>query len=105
MGLLKRKSKEEVQDKPSGAKSEAPKKDVSRKEESAKPMQNDDSYYVQPHPDGGWQVKKAGAQKALKKFKTKAEAEEYAKQVATNQGSSVVRVKKDGQIQDKKWMN
>ena len=57
------------------------------------------AYFVSPHPDGGWQVKKASAQKALKKFKTKAEAEAYAKQVAANQGTTVVRQKKDGKIQ------
>ena len=57
------------------------------------------AYFVSPHPDGGWQVKKANAQKALKKFKTKAEAEAYAKQVASNQGTTVVRQKKDGKIQ------
>ncbi len=59
------------------------------------------AYFVSPHPDGGWQVKRAKAQKALKRFKTKAEAEEYAKQVAENQGSNVVRQKKDGKIQKK----
>ena len=60
------------------------------------------AYFVSPHPDGGWQVKKANAQKALKKFKTKAEAEAYAKQVASNQGTTVVRQKKDGKIQKKR---
>ena len=60
-----------------------------------------DSYFVSPHQDGGWQVKRTGAQKALKKFKTKAEAEAYAKEVASNQGISVVRQKKDGKIQHK----
>lgn len=64
--------------------------------------QRNGAYFVSPHPDGGWQVKKANAQKALKKFKTKAEAEEYAKAVATNQGTHVVRLKKDGKIQKKK---
>lgn len=60
------------------------------------------AYFVSPHPDGGWQVKKANAAKALKKFKTKAEAEAYAKQVAANQGTTVVRKKKDGKIQKKR---
>lgn len=59
------------------------------------------AYFVSPHPDGGWQVKRANAQKALKRFKTKAEAEAYAKQVAANQGENVVRQKKDGKIQKK----
>ncbi len=59
------------------------------------------SYFVSPHPDGGWQVKKAKAKRALKRFETKAEAEKYAKQVAENQGTNVVRQKKDGKIQKK----
>lgn len=68
----------------------------------AAPNRSNGAYFVSPHPDGGWQVKKASAQKALKKFKTKAEAEAYAKQVAANQGTTVVRQKKDGKIQKKR---
>jgi len=60
------------------------------------------AYFVSPHPNGGWQVKRAKALKALKIFKTKAEAEQYAKQVANNQGTNVVRLKKDGKIQKKR---
>lgn len=74
-----------------------------QKQESSEALaKKNGAYFVSPHPDGGWQVKKANAQKALKKFKTKAEAEAYAKQVAANQGTSVVRQKKDGKIQKKK---
>ncbi|MBP5735403.1 MAG: DUF2188 domain-containing protein, partial [Candidatus Methanomethylophilaceae archaeon] len=54
-----------------------------------------------PHPDGGWQVKRTKAKRALKRFDTKAEAEEYAKTVAENQGTHIVRQKKDGKIQKK----
>lgn len=67
-----------------------------------KASKSNGAYFVSPHPDGGWQVKKANAQKALKRFKTKAEAEAYAKQVASNQGTTVVRQKKDGKIQKKR---
>jgi hypothetical protein len=80
--------KEKVADKPKKAEAEESKK-------------SGGAYFVSPHPDGGWQVKRANAQKALKRFKTKAEAEDYAKQVANNQGTSVVRQKKDGKIQKK----
>lgn len=72
----------------------------SQDQETAK--SKNDAYFVSPHPDGGWQVKRTNAQKALKKFKTKAEAEAYAKEVASNQGVGVVRQKKDGKIQKKK---
>lgn len=62
--------------------------------------------YVLPHknakgePDG-WQVKREGSEKATKIFRTKAEAEEFAKQLAKNQGTEVVRQKKDGKFQKK----
>ncbi len=71
--------------------------DISEEESSDK----NGAYFVSPHPDGGWQVKKAKAKKALKRFDTKAEAEKYAKTVAKNQDSSVIRQKKDGKIQKK----
>ncbi len=70
-------------------------------DELAKTESRNGPYFVSPHPDGGWQVKKAKAQKALKRFDTKVEAEAYAKKVAMNQGSTVVRQKKDGKIQKK----
>ena len=112
-----RKKKEEKSEPKKEAKPEPkpePKKEVKpepkpepKKEAKAEPKPKEDpakkngAYFVSTHPDGGWQVKKAGAQKALKKFKTKAEAEEYAKTVANNQGTNVVSKKKNGQIQKK----
>lgn len=56
-------------------------------------------YFVTPHPGGGWQVKRGNAQKATKRFRTKAEANAYAKQVAENQGATVRRQKRDGSFQ------
>ncbi|MDR2866592.1 MAG: DUF2188 domain-containing protein [Methanomassiliicoccaceae archaeon] len=58
--------------------------------------------HVMKHPDGGWQVKGEGNVKATKRFDTKAEAEAYAKEIAKNQGSSVVAHKKDGSFQKKR---
>lgn len=46
--------------------------------------------------DGKWQVKAAGAEKALKLFDTQAEAIEYAKQVAGNQEAKIMIHKEDG---------
>ncbi len=84
----------------------APKKAAPKKEAKPAAIKEDKAkstgaYFVSPHPDGGWQVKKANAQKALKRFDTKAEAEKYAKSVANNQDTHVVRQKKDGKIQKK----
>ena len=58
-------------------------------EEAAPVKQSKGAYFVSPRPDGRWQVKRANSEKVLKTFDTKAEAEVYAKRVATNQGSTV----------------
>ena len=121
LGILKKKEKKEEPAKKEApkeekkaapakketVKKEAPKKTEEKKAAPKKTEKADDSkksggaYFVSPHPDGGWQVKKANAQKALKRFDTKAEAEKYAKSVANNQDTHVVRQKKDGKIQKK----
>ncbi len=53
--------------------------------------------------DGKWQVKAAGAEKAIKLFKTKEEAVAYADKVADNQGGSTAfhasKGKNKGKIQ------
>lgn len=46
--------------------------------------------------DGKWQVKAAGAVKALKLFDTQAEAIDYAKEVAGNQEAKIMIHKVDG---------
>lgn len=56
------------------------------------------NYHVSKHPDGGWQVKRAGAERALKKFKTQAEAIAFAKEKSENQDNNVVIHKKSGHI-------
>ena len=53
--------------------------------------------------DRKWAVTKEGSDKATKLFNTKAEADEYAKGLAKNQGSSVTRQKKDGKFQKTKY--
>ncbi len=109
-GLFKKKDKkaeepekdaEPVQKTESVEETKAESKPEVEEETADSAKKSNGAYFVSPHPDGGWQVKKANAQKALKRFDTKAEAEKYAKQVARNQGSNVVRQKKDGKIQKK----
>ena len=58
---------------------------------------------VRRKEDNKWAVKKAGSDKATKLFNTKAEAEEYAKSIAKNQGSTVLKQKKDGKFQKNKY--
>ncbi|MFA6830156.1 MAG: DUF2188 domain-containing protein [Bacilli bacterium] len=48
------------------------------------------TYHVAKREDGKWQVKYAGGQKAIKLFDTKAEAMEYTKAMAENQGRAVL---------------
>lgn len=46
--------------------------------------------------DGMWQIKAAGAEKAIKLFKTQKEAIEYCKTLAGNQDASIMVHKEDG---------
>ena len=62
--------------------------------------------YVLPHKNtrgeqDGWSVKLEGSSKATKVFRTKAEAEAYAKELSKKQGADMVRQKKDGKFQKK----
>lgn len=57
--------------------------------------------HVTKHPDGGWQVKGAGNQKATKVTETQKQAIEAAKPIAKNQKSDVVIHGTYGKIRDK----
>lgn len=88
------------------AKKEAKKeeKKVEKKDEKAK--KNTAAYHVSKRAsDGMWQVFRAGSDKVIKLFKTKAEAEEYTKQMAENQGvvyhAHASKGKNKGKIQKK----
>ena len=48
------------------------------------------NYHVAKRPDGKWQVKFAGGEKAIKLFATQKEALEYTNKMAANQGGSVL---------------
>jgi len=59
------------------------------------------THHVVPAKDGGWSVKKGGAEKASKSFGGKKEAVDYAREVSKNQESELYIHKKDGTIQKK----
>lgn len=63
-------------------------------------MSKGKNQHVTKHQDG-WQVIGAGNSKATAVTKTQAEANEIAKQIATNQQSEVLIHGRDGQIRDK----
>jgi hypothetical protein len=73
-----------------------------RRHPMAKKKESDrKTYHVTPHPDGGWQVKLAGADRARSKHTTKKEAVAKAKHYckAIYENSQVIVHKKDGKIE------
>ena len=75
--------------KPAPAKKAAPAKKPAPKKEEKKPV-DFRNYHVAKRPDGKWQVKFAGGEKAIKLFDTQKEALEFTKKMAENQGGSVL---------------
>ena len=57
--------------------------------------------HVTPHPDGGWQLKAAGTERATKRFDTQAEAFERGREIATNQRSELFLHGRNGQIRER----
>jgi hypothetical protein len=57
------------------------------------------THHVIPSPNGGWIVKRGGAERALKHFAIKKDAEDWARKVSINQKSELVIHKRDGTIQ------
>jgi uncharacterized protein YdaT len=64
-------------------------------------MAKQKSHHVVPNPDGGWDVKKAGAERASKHSDTKEEAVNKGRQISHNQGTELYIHGKDGKIQQK----
>lgn len=59
------------------------------------------SHHVVPNPDGGWDVKKRGAERASGHYETKADAVKEGREISQNQGTEFFIHGKDGQIQQK----
>ncbi|VWX37675.1 DUF2188 domain-containing protein [Exiguobacterium oxidotolerans] len=57
--------------------------------------------HVTPHPDGGYQVKAAGASKATKRFSTQKEAIAAGREIAKKQQVELIIHNKEGQIRDR----
>jgi hypothetical protein len=56
--------------------------------------------HVVPH-EGGWAVKREGADRATKVVPTQKEAEEVARDIARNNGGEVLIHGRDGQIRER----
>jgi len=57
--------------------------------------------HVVKSPDGGWAVKKGGAAKATKVYKTQGEAIERGREIAKNQKAEFYIHGRDGRIREK----
>jgi hypothetical protein len=58
-----------------------------------------ETHHVVPNPDGGWDVKRGGAEKASKHFDRKEDAVDYGRKVSQKQGTEFLIHGKDGKIQ------
>ena len=99
----KKETKPKAEAKPKTA--EKPKTEAKPKA-AAEPKEKAKKQMVIPHKNAkgeqdGWQVKLEGSAKATKVFRTKAEAEAYAKELSKKQGVGMIRQKKDGKFQKK----
>lgn len=59
------------------------------------------THHVVPNPNGGWDVKKGGSEKASNHFDKKSDAVEKGREISQNQGSEFYIHGKDGKIQSK----
>lgn len=59
------------------------------------------THHVVPNPNGGWDVKKGGSEKASNHFDKKTDAVDKGREISQNQGSEFYVHGKDGKIQSK----
>ncbi len=57
-----------------------------------------DEHHVVPNPEGGWDVKRNGADRASGHFETKQDAVDQGRKISQNQGTEFVIHNKDGKI-------
>jgi uncharacterized protein YdaT len=73
------------------------------KKETTVPKKRKAVIHITKHKSGGWQVKKEGAQRALKLFKTQKEAIDFAKTIESEKGTGYIIHKTDGSTRKKKY--
>ena len=64
-------------------------------------MSKQKSHHVVPNPDGGWDIKKSGSERASKHFETKQDAVKQGREISQNQKTEFVIHGMDGKIQQK----
>lgn len=60
-----------------------------------------DSHHVVPNPDGGWDVKRNGAEKASRHFERKQDAVDAGREISINQKTELFIHGKNCRIQDR----
>ncbi len=85
------------------AKEEVVEKEEVKVEKQAEPKKRKATNHITKHPQGGWQIKKSGAQRAQKRFKTQKEAIEYAKHLEETTDIAYVIHKADGTTRKKTY--
>jgi len=106
-GFLKKKKKAQKetpkQDSKKNAELEKVEVEVEEDNKSAAPKKRKAAIHITKHKNGGWQVKKEGAQRALKLFKTQKEAIDYAKVIEKEKGTGYIIHKVSGTTRKKKY--
>ncbi len=57
--------------------------------------------HVTPHPQGGWQVKREGSNRATARTNTQREAIDIARSISRNQGTELLIHGRNGQIRER----
>lgn len=57
-----------------------------------------DTHHVVPNPDGGWDVKRGGAERSSGHFDRKSDAVDRGREISRNQGTEFRIHNKDGKI-------
>jgi len=60
-----------------------------------------DSHHVVPNPDGGWDVKRSGAERSSGHFNTQSDAIDAGREISRNQGTEFFIHRPNGQIRDR----
>lgn len=59
-----------------------------------------DTHRVMPHPDGGWQVRRDGDERASHRTDTQREAIDVGREISRNQGTELQIHRPDGRIRE-----
>lgn len=59
------------------------------------------NHHVTPHPEGGWQVKREGGNRAIVRTSTQREAIDIGRSISRNQGTELFIHGRNGQIRER----